>query len=173
MKILPIPEFPGYFADAEGEIYSLKRYTGEFYRLRQRVQNSGYLYVRHPSGWKSVHRLVCSAFHGESPSRASECRHLNGRKRDNRARNLIWGSKNQNFLDKVRHGQVRLTPQSVKRIREYLIDGAGLSDLARVFNVSYHTIYYIAQGMTWRKRGCGLTEKFRAWQATLPFSKTA
>ena len=66
---------------------------------------------------------------------------------------------------------MRLTPNVVKRIREYLIDGAAMSDLARVFNVSYHTIYYIAHGMTWRARGCGITEAFRLWQATLPLSR--
>lgn len=163
MDIRPIPGRDNYFATADGEIYSLQR-SGELYLLKARTQNSGYLYVRHPRGWTTIHRLVCLAFHGLPPGGRYECRHLNGKKRDNRAVNLCWGTKNQNFSDKLQHGKTRLTPDRVRRIRMRLMEGAGMSELANVFNVSYHTIYYIAQGMTWRKKTCGLTEEFREWQ---------
>jgi hypothetical protein len=163
MTVLPIPGFAPYYASSEGEIYRLHD-SGELRPMKQRVQNSGYLYFRHPSAWKTVHRMVCAAFHGSAPKGPYECRHINGKKRDNRAVNLCWGTRNQNFNDSVRQGKLKLTPDLVRRIRRHLMLGAGMSELAAVFNVSYHTIYYLAQGLTWRKRIHGMTDEFRDWQ---------
>jgi len=161
MELRPIPGHDGYYASDAGEIYSLQR-SGELYQLKQRVQNNGRLYVRHPRGWTQVSRLVCAAFHGPAP-RGSECRHFKG-KLDNRPQNLAWGSKNKNFLDLVLHQKTKLTPRLVRDIRGYLCEGASMTELAEVFNVSPSLIWYIGQGIIWRRQGCGLTAKFREWQ---------
>lgn len=53
---------------------------------------------------KSVHVLVCEAFHGPRPE-GMQVRHLNGDHTDNRASNLQWGTATENALDRVAHGR--------------------------------------------------------------------
>lgn len=43
-----------------------------------------------------VHRLVCSAFHGEPTDENPEVNHRNGDKSDNRALNLEWSNRSAN-----------------------------------------------------------------------------
>lgn len=50
-----------------------------------------------------VHRLVLEAFVGPCPE-GMECRHLNGKQRDNRLENLSWGTPERNNQDKKLHG---------------------------------------------------------------------
>lgn len=51
-----------------------------------------------------VHRLVCTAFHGDPPSPDhTDVRHLNGKKDDNRASNLAWGTRSENMRDVLVH----------------------------------------------------------------------
>ncbi|MBU6455127.1 MAG: HNH endonuclease [Cyanobacteria bacterium REEB67] len=134
-------------------------------KLSSRVQNSGYLYVPTPRGRKSIHRMVCTAWYGPPPHPKSECRHLNGRKRDNRPANLRWGTTAQNFRDRQRHEpRLKLNKKRVREIRHYLCDNIPFAKIAHMYNVGYHTIYLIAQGMTWRSENCGLTLTFRQWQ---------
>jgi hypothetical protein len=51
----------------------------------------------------SVHVLVAEAFLGPCPD-ALEVRHINGVGWDNRAENLVYGTRAQNMSDSVRHG---------------------------------------------------------------------
>ena len=51
----------------------------------------------------AVHRLVAAAFLGVRPA-GHEVRHLNGDPTDNRLANLVYGSRDENMRDRVRHG---------------------------------------------------------------------
>lgn len=51
-----------------------------------------------------VHTLVLEAFVGRRPFEDFVARHLNGNPRDNRAKNLTWGTQKENVADSVRHG---------------------------------------------------------------------
>lgn len=53
---------------------------------------------------RSIHRLVCEAFHGPAPADKPWALHRNGDHRDNRAENLYWGSPQDNVDDMIRHG---------------------------------------------------------------------
>lgn len=44
-----------------------------------------------------VHRLVCEAFHGAQPERASVCMHLDENSANNRPENLSWGAQKENL----------------------------------------------------------------------------
>lgn len=109
----PIPDALGYEISATGQVRSVDRcQDGRSLRgvqLKPSPLGNGYLGVKitTDSGRRTVriHRLVCLVFHGEPPTPKHEGRHLNGIKTDNRAENLAWGTKSENALDAVRHGQ--------------------------------------------------------------------
>jgi|GEM_PF-3621798 len=173
MNMRPIPGYEGWFATEAGDIVSIRQGTRSWRernfeprKLKPRIQNSGYLYVATGKGRKSVHRLIALAWHGEPPSPNMECRHLNCCKLDNRPKNLRWGSTKANFKDSWRcgHGSIKLTPKLVREIRALIIQFAPYSAIARIYKVGYHTVYYIAEGMTWRTEAAGLTGEFRKWQ---------
>jgi hypothetical protein len=63
-----------------------------------------YIYVDGRRRMRSVHQLVAEAFIGPRPD-GVDVRHLNGVKADCRAANLAFGSRSQNMLDAVGHGQ--------------------------------------------------------------------
>lgn len=54
--------------------------------------------------YRSLHVLVCEAFHGPKPFEGAVARHLNDDKRDNRSSNIAWGTQSENVLDAVRNG---------------------------------------------------------------------
>lgn len=112
----PIPGIDGYEASSEGRIRSVDRYIersdGRVHKLRGVVLkpagNKRDEYLRVQVGrkhtMKTVHRLVCLAFHGPPPGEDSCVRHLNDNKRDNRQENLRWGSYSDNSADSLRNG---------------------------------------------------------------------
>ena len=99
-----IPSFPQYEASEDGQIRRGNRV------LKPRGRADGYkqmtLWVEGRPFHPRVHQLVCEAFHGKRPP-GMECRHLDGASENNRAINLIWGTKAQNEADKVLHGTVQ------------------------------------------------------------------
>ncbi len=56
---------------------------------------------------KTVHRLVCAAFHGAPDGRQAD--HLNGVKADNRSSNLEWVTPKENTRRAIRAGLYRHT----------------------------------------------------------------
>ena len=85
--------------------------------LRQfRLKTCPYLCVRLSKNGvavtRTVHTLVLEAFTGPRPG-DMECRHLNGKHRDNSVANLAWGTHSENARDQVLHG----THRSLRRNR--------------------------------------------------------
>lgn len=70
---------------------------------------------------KTIHKIICRAFHGEQPHGRWICvRHLDGDSLNNRADNLAWGTYKDNAMDSIRHGRyigTRLTDDDVRAIR--------------------------------------------------------
>jgi len=87
-----------------------------------------------------VHILVLEAFVGPRPH-GKEARHLNGDRSDARLTNLVWGTREENDLDKARHGTHRrggrrvLTDASVVEMRARRAAGWSISALAREFGL--------------------------------------
>jgi hypothetical protein len=65
---------------------------------------------------KSVHRLVCEAFHGEAAGRQTN--HLNGVKTDNRAVNLEWCTGSENVRHAIRLGLAKPRSHKPRRYRK-------------------------------------------------------
>ena len=108
--MLAIPSTNGlYAADVEGNIW---RVAG--YRLRSPRKMTPH---KHKNGYesvtvsvdqkpltRSVHRLVCEAFHGPIPEGLDVC-HLNHIRDDNRPENLCTGTRSENCrMSKQHHG---------------------------------------------------------------------
>lgn len=105
-------KFPGYSVDAEGNIWSTIPWRGKPKRKLAPFPNShGYpsVKVKTDQGVKKalIHVLVCTAFHGPKPSPEFEVRHLDGNRANNRAENLVWGTRSENALDRKFHGTER------------------------------------------------------------------
>lgn len=168
-----IPGYVGrYQASSLGRIKSLDRFfdredwrTGvitsvhvnEKILTAGRFNTHGHLSVflrdsQYPDGiGKPVHQLVMLAFVGSAPEDL-EVLHKNGIPTDNQITNLCYGSRSENMTDRYRHaGQgLKLTVNDVIKIRDMLCQGVQQRQIARMFNVSDTTIYYIKQGRRFR-----------------------
>jgi DNA-binding transcriptional regulator YiaG len=153
---------PGYTVHADGTIIGLRGRP-----LKPWSDRKGYLYVsvriegrqRH----KSVHQLVCEAFHGVCPTPQHEVRHLNGVPTDNRADNLKWGTRAENAADRIRHGTsqnprfqgedhpgAKLTWEQVREIRKrYTTGGVTQTALAAEYGVGATNLGHLLAGQTW------------------------
>lgn len=80
----------------DGRVWNVKQ--GCWYKLGK--DQDGYL-VR---GTHKVHRLVLLAFVGPARSKSHVCRHLDGNPANNTLSNLAWGTQQQNWDDRRRHG---------------------------------------------------------------------
>lgn len=159
-----IPQYPGYYADCNGNIYSMR--SGSCRKLSQRLHR-GYLHVTVRDSncpvkehKEPVHKLILNAFVG---SRQGEqvCRHLNGNATDNRLSNLCWGTAQENVQDSIRHGTAvclrhgeesvasKLKMDDVLKIRWLYDFGYKQKELAENYNISQHHVSDIINGRTW------------------------
>ena len=161
-----IPGYEGeYQASNKGRIRSLDRYVkhrnGTKFcpgvLLHQHFREDGYyeLSLRYDK-WL-VHRLVLMAFVSLNPE-GMECRHLNGIKTDNRLENLKWGTRLENFQDRLKHGVTvrgencgmsKLTKKKVLEIREKANQGIGRTVLSKQYGVSQQHISRIVLRQRW------------------------
>lgn len=149
-----IPSFAPYEASSLGRI----RNGSSGYVLRLRTGESLYLCVslslQGRNVWRTVHSLVCSAFHGPRPS-GLDCAHRDGNGQNNRPDNLRWATRRENEADKLTHGTRRrgsqmwnskLTEEQVAAIRT---EPGLYSDIARKFGVSDRKVAAIKRGERW------------------------
>lgn len=102
-----IKEYPGYYADESGKIYSLK--SGKFREKKQVAKTHGYLYVTLYRGKKRyyprVHRLIASTFI-PNPERLPEVNHKDEDQTNNRVDNLEWCTPRDNKMYGTRRERV-------------------------------------------------------------------
>jgi DNA-binding transcriptional regulator YiaG len=159
-----IPNYPGYYADESGEIFSdrngtlrilPKRLHHGYYRVN--VRDTGHPVRTHVM---NVHTLVLNTFVGVRPTNYV-CRHLNGNPLDNRLCNICWGTAKENARDAIRHGTAvclrhgekapasKLSNEEVKQIRKYYAEGHSQNELASAFCVSQR---HISDIVNWKTR---------------------
>jgi hypothetical protein len=104
-----------------------------------------------------VHRLVASAFLGESDLLVL---HKDGDNLNNNIGNLYYGTHSDNYKDSKRHGtasfgerhgQHKLTADNVKNIRELLKTKLSASEIGKMFGVQKSTVLHIKWGKTWKE----------------------
>jgi hypothetical protein len=154
-----------YAIDRNGDVWSIGSNWRGYgpRRITPIVDRSGYLRVRLTVDGSrrgfGVHRLACTTFHGPKPTPAHQVRHLNGDKTDNRSDNLAWGTAKDNAADRDGHGTTawgsrngfaRLTPASVRYIRDQFANGRMLKALAEELGIDASTAGLVVNRKTWR-----------------------
>lgn len=106
MTMLPIKDFPDYFVDDEGNVYSKKYHPIQnkhkiLKQLKQKKDRYGYLVVSMMKNkkhfFKTIHRIVAETFI-PNPDNKPQVNHKNGIKTDNSVSNLEWVSSQENVI---------------------------------------------------------------------------
>lgn len=165
-EIRPIPGYPHYFADNDGNILSDWRgpcpakLTG--YRDRDGYRQ---VCISHGSSQSSerVHHLVLAAFVGPRLPGA-ECDHIDGDTSNNRPENLRWVSRTENEHYKYarlggppvsgeRHHRARLNWAKVDEILLRVSRGESHRKLAAEYGVCLRTLQKVVYRKSWKHRG--------------------
>ncbi len=156
--LVSIPNFSGYFADVDGNIYSTKR--GSMKKLSPRLHKNGYLVVlltvngKHSTQY--VHRLVALAFHGEpTDPKMIVCHGPDHTKTNCEADNLRWDTRSKNAQDAIANGakfsgKRKLNADKVRAIRSEQAAGASNTSLASRYGVSLTLIGRIVSRNAWK-----------------------
>lgn len=117
VELREIPGYDGYYADADGGVWSRKiagshgitrRLRDAPVRLKGWLGKNGYLYVTlrglETKAHRPVHRLVLAAWTGRVEVGKDAC-HRDGDKTNNAFSNLYWGTRSENCADTKRHGR--------------------------------------------------------------------
>ena len=164
VSIKAIPQYPGYFAGVDGEIYTNRQ--GFLRKLPKRL-HKGYYRVNVRDGGspvrthvEPVHKLILEAYVGRRP-KGYVCRHLNGDALDNEPTNLCWGTPKENAQDAMRHGTAvclrfgeaavasKLMEQDIYKIKEMYATGHTQKEIAGVFSITQRHVSDIVRGKTW------------------------
>lgn len=106
-----------------------------------------------------VHKIVCKTFHPKTYKKGLLALHKNDHRKDNKSKNLYWGTHIDNGKDKIKNGNnlvgsmvngSKLTEKDVKIIRKQSKNGVSSPYLAKRFGVTKENIYYIIHRVTWR-----------------------
>lgn len=106
----PIPSFPSYEASSFGRIRRSSPYISTYVGkvLIPQRRKSGYVTVGLSENGNVkrvyVHRIVCSAFHGEPDCERQQAVHLDGVRDNNIPSNLVWATAKENEFHKRQHG---------------------------------------------------------------------
>lgn len=165
-----LAQFPGYRFGSDGSIWSSKQsWRADEWTLRKQTKRfaapnskAPYFYIGLSTKTKvvlrSVHSLICEAFHGSRPD-GMQCRHLDGNGLNNRSDNLTWGTAKENRADAIRHGThlsgsrcpwSKFDEATVSKIRAEIAAGAKIGVLAKKYGVRDYAIRSIHLRLTWR-----------------------
>jgi len=159
LKVREIPGYPYYYASKVGDIWSTK--MNEVRRMALTPCPQGYLkiglYIGSERHTLLVHRLVLSAWVGDSKPDKPECNHKNGVKTDNRLENLEWCSVSENQTHAVMTGLSKAnkkTPDTVREIRRKFHNGdISRHELAEEYEIHYDTVCKLLVGDRWKVVG--------------------
>lgn len=132
--------------------------------LKPGVEEKGYLAVNlcSPNKYtrKKIHHLVLEAFDKPRPRGMRECRHLDGDPTNNCVGNLQWGTREENYQDRVRHGRdeqgekspnARLTDERVRAAKDLRATGKWtFKRIGILFDVSAATIHLAVTNKQWK-----------------------
>lgn len=173
MQLKACPSYLGYSVDENGDIYSNWRRGGGQYiknqlcskhrKLRGTINFHGYRVYKIKFGGKNpvirAHVIILDAFIGPKPFPKAMGRHLDGVKLNNCPTNLVWGTRQQNADDSVRHGHIpqgerhhraKLKDSTVLWMRKMYESGALIKELASTVGVTFNCAYMASSGKSWK-----------------------
>lgn len=166
-----VPGYEGlYQASTMGRVRSLDRYvpTGRYRKPTLRkgmILNPKYSWYGYAIVWLCkngktkevpVHRVVLETFVGPCPP-GQQCRHLDTNAKNNRLKNLCWGTQQEDWNDRRKHGKVhlgeahwnnKLTEEQARDIK--FGRGKTIKRLAAEHGVSTMTVKNIRGGKAWK-----------------------
>jgi len=166
LRSIPVSPNSDYMAGSDGEVYSRTRYKGfgrkeyvNWYPLKGHKDRGkgGYRSIslchNNKKITRSIHRLICMAFHGMPPLKNSQTRHLDGNPDNNRPENLAWGTQAENWLDRTAHGKgtrgekhpmAKLTDEEAKHLKWAIQKGlCSQHHAARMLGISQAGVSHI------------------------------
>lgn len=168
LRLIPDSPNDDYMAGTDGNVYSRTRYKGfgrkeyvDWYPLKGHVdKRKGYRRISlchdNVKVTKTVHSLICAAFHGPAPSRVHQVRHLDGVPANCKPGNLEWGTQIENWKDREAHGrgikgekhhESKFTNQERAHIKWAVQKRlCSMRDAARILGVSFTAIRGICHG---------------------------
>ena len=87
----------------DGKVYNKKDKILKEYLRKKDNRPQVTLYLKNKKQNFSVHKLICTSFHG--PANGLWALHKDGNPNNNAVDNLYWGTQSDNELDKVSHGK--------------------------------------------------------------------
>lgn len=158
---IEIDEFPNYFSNDQGEIYS-RHQRGKI--LSQRLNKQGYYVVSlikdHKKYTKPVHRLVAGAF----LEKIGPCvNHKDGNKMNNKTNNLEWCSYQHNVRHSIKMGLSKKTKRKVEQLNN---EGKVVKMFESVMEASDETGIPM-QTICWH---CSGRSKVPTWKYVVPKS---
>lgn len=159
--------YTGYRIGSDGSVWTRKIrrsgvLTDDWTLMKTRLDHAGRprLSLINDDGKKmffNVCRLVLLAFVGPCPE-GLECCHRNGNARDNRRRNLRYGTRTSNARDKIIHGTqprgekagaAKLTDDDVREMRRLRDEGLPYKKIADRFGVAKYAAQLAIKRKTW------------------------
>lgn len=156
MIVSKIPGYDDYLATQCGKVLSLK--NRRVTQMKPYGDKDGYpsvkLWRKGERLTEKVHKVVLESFVGPRPD-GMECRHLDGDNTNNALGNLAWGTHDENYQDRLRHGTgqegeknpvAKLTNAQAEEMRKLRAAGWKLARLAGRFGVSIPTCSLLCRG---------------------------
>ena len=159
LRMAPVLWAPGYEATNDGRILGPGSPGMGPTWLRPGISSTGYkvvgINVDGKQRMRTVHSLVCEAFHGGRPQFDYQVRHLDGDKFNNHAWNLIWGTRAENASDKQGHGTAtggpKLGEAEVIELRQaYAEGGVTYAELGDEYDIDPSTVRRIVKRVMWK-----------------------
>jgi hypothetical protein len=164
LEVRDIPGYCGYGITCCGKVWSKPRRYRKFGRWLKAGISSGYLQVTlcYSGEVKCllVHILVSWAWIGLPPYKGVYVLHKDDNKLNNHYSNLYYGTAKQNMADARKNGRIpnlfgedtanaKRTNEHVSFIK-YLLRTENIPDVARMLREDYHTVWSIANGVSWK-----------------------
>lgn len=165
-NMVEIKDFPGYYVDPNGNIYSTKKNYGHSkqpQKMKLKEDKDGYLevglYKNCKRYYRRVHRLVANSFI-PNPNRLPQINHKDGNRKNNHVDNLEWCTCSENLhhsfecLNRKYSGNHKSIRLLNKESGEEMIFYS-IRECARYLNMSYEHLGKLLDGTKdiskWRK----------------------
>ena len=161
LLIKEVSNFPNYFVDTQGNVYSKK--SGHLKKLNPWKHVRGSRLIDFKKDGKKYHKvvshLILETFVGPRPEGKVCCHGIEGSFIDS-LENLSWKTQSENcYEDKIRDGTIqrgdnnatsKVTELQVLEIRKLYLQGSTCKELSKIYGLHYKSIGRIVKRISWK-----------------------